>query len=99
MNANSRRDGPNRKMKSLSSIGVSGTRTATAIWTPDDFAAHLPDAPLLSSKGTVAWEGIVVEKRSQAPQELAAPAMSHHLLGLVIGPHPFYFWRDIGGEV
>jgi AraC family transcriptional regulator len=71
----------------------------SSFWTPDDFAAHLPDTPLISSRHTVASEDFLVERRRQAPQELAAGPMTHHLLGLVLGPPAFHFWRDIAGDV
>jgi AraC family transcriptional regulator len=75
------------------------TRTASALWTPQDVAAHLPDAPLVSSQGTADWEGSVVERRRQRPWETMVGPMTHHLVGLVLEPPPFYFWRDMGGEV
>jgi AraC family transcriptional regulator len=84
---------------STSSGSPSRTPDTYAIWTPEEFAAHLPEAPIVSSLGTVEWDGIEVESRSQEPQELYVPPMTHHLLGLVLGPPPFHFWRDIGGEV
>src|ERR1051326_2619176 len=71
----------------------------TEVWTPEDFAAHLPDAPLATSRGKAPWDDIVVEHRMQLPQELDAAPMTHHLLGLVLGPPAFHFWRDIDGDV
>jgi AraC family transcriptional regulator len=88
-----------RGRHSASSTPPLRTPDASAIWTPEEFAAHLPEAPLVSSLGIVDWDGIEVESRSQEPQELYAPPMTHHLLGLVLGPPSFHFWRDIEGEV
>lgn len=100
MKAKGHRNRPRGQLRSLATMAsTSGTRTDSALWTPEEFAAHLPELPLVSSRGVVDWEGIVVERRSQAPQELYSAPMTHHLLGLVLGPPPFTFWRDIGGEV
>src|SRR5690349_392518 len=64
---------------------------------PDDRVFHC-DPPIVTSKGMVVWEGIVVEHRRQAPQEAALAPMTDHFLGLVI-ESPFYYWRDIGDEI
>jgi AraC family transcriptional regulator len=76
----------------------SETQAPAVIWTPDDFAAHSRDKPIVSSRETTDWERIVVERWRQPPQELDMPASTHPVLALTLGP-PFRCWRKIGNDI
>jgi AraC family transcriptional regulator len=70
----------------------------SVLWTPDDYAAQFTEKPLVSSRGTVHWEGIVVERTRLAPQERYLAASTHHLLALGLGTQ-YHLWRRMGEDI
>src|SRR5258705_606527 len=73
-------------------------RIPSRIWTPDDVAPFIENAPVLTSLGITDWEGIVVERRSVPPNEAAVAHQTHQLLALSLAK-PYHFHHDFGGKV
>ena len=73
-------------------------RIPSRIWTPDDVAPFIENAPVLTSLGITDWEGIVVERRSVPPNEAAVAHQTHHLLALSLG-QPYHFRHTFSGRV
>jgi hypothetical protein len=98
MKAKNNRNLPREQKGGPASTEYPGMRSVSTIWTPEEFAAHLSEAPLEANQGIVDSAGVVVEHRRKPPQELFAPGMTHHLLGLLLMPSA-YFWQHIGEEI